>query len=118
MNRESSRTGSNSTAAGDQNQGTVALLEGAIQPVEQALEIRQAKVDEGEPHRGDVAVRGACAQLAEMLVGAVAVSRTAIGIAEDADVVDRPAAQLDRFVELLDRAIGIDRVCVQASPSA
>ena len=77
---------------GDQNQGTVALLEGAIQPVEETLEIRQAKVDEGEPHRRDVAVRGACAQLAEVLVSAVAVSRTGIDIAEDAYVIDGPAA--------------------------
>ena len=49
---------------GDQNQRTVALLEGTIQPVEEALEIRQAKMDEGEPHRRHVAVGGMCAQLA------------------------------------------------------
>ena len=59
---------------GDQNQGPVALLEGTIQPMEETLAIRQAKVDEGEPHRGHVAVGGACAQLVEVLVGAVAVS--------------------------------------------
>ena len=40
-----------------------------------------------------------------MLVGPVAVSRTAVGVAEDADVVHRPAAQLDRLVELRERPV-------------
>ena len=35
----------------DQNQRTVSLLEGAIEPAEEAFVIRQAKMDEREPHR-------------------------------------------------------------------
>src|SRR5437773_11837578 len=84
----------------DQNQGTVAFFEGAVQAVEEALEIRETQMNQGQPHRGYIVVRGAHRDLLKMLLRPVEVSRTAIRVAEDADVVNRSAAQLDRPVEL------------------
>src|SRR5262249_49175473 len=96
----------------NQNQRSVALLEGTIQPVEDALEITEAEMDEREPHRGDVAVGGARGQLLEVFVGAVAVPGTTVDVAEDSNVIDGPAAQLYRLVECLDRTVVLAALCV------
>ncbi len=46
-----------------------------------------------------------------MLVGAVAIPRTAVGVAEYTDVIDGSAAQLDRFVECLDGTGVLTALC-------
>ena len=47
----------------NEHQGTVPFFEGAVQPLEDVLEILQSEMDEGNPHRRDIAVSGACRQL-------------------------------------------------------
>ena len=83
----------------DQNQRAVPLVEGAVQPVEKAHQIREAEVHEGDPHRRDVVLRRARCEFLEQRLRPIAVSRATIGVAEDTDVIDRPAAQLDRLLE-------------------
>ena len=100
LNLGSFRTGSNSTAAVIRINEPSRSSKRAVQAVEEALEIRQPEVDQGAPHRRHIAVSGTRRELLEVRLRTVAVSRAAIGMAEDPDVVHRPAGQGDRVVEL------------------
>src|SRR3989442_3636916 len=86
----------------DENQRAVPFVEGAVQPVEEGLEISKTEMDEGDPHRGHVAVLGPRQKFPEMFFRAVAVFRAAEDIAKHAYVVHQPASQLDRLPELRD----------------
>ena len=84
----------------NQNQGTVPLVIRAVEPLKQALEIAKTEVDQGDPHRRHVAVRGTGDELLQVCLRQVPIASAPIRVAEDGDVVHRPTAQLDRQVEL------------------